>query len=175
MYNFVASASSKNMFHSFKIYTLKTSVKKLLDETQHDEDYILQEIYFTSKDVYKKVVEIVALHYCGVITGSEILYERIIFEMGRDVLHIIKLLATYIPTLWSNQKISRKVKYKKIFYATCVLGMLIWWIKNLYYYQYESQIRYKNDLEDNVSAIRTVAYDTRVRPAMPANWLYDRR
>lgn len=101
--------------------------EKNIDQVaQHnDEDKILEDVYRSSGRLYQKLVELAALYYCG---GSKVLQDRIVMELGKDMVLIVKSLALYIPVLLKNPKVSKKTKLKKSVYvvgAMTVLGFLI--------------------------------------------------
>ncbi|HSW75935.1 MAG TPA: hypothetical protein VLG50_02755 [Candidatus Saccharimonadales bacterium] len=99
-----------------------------------EEEKLLKELWSTAGRFYKKIVEITALYCSGYYPESYTLYDQILLEIGRDVLHIGKILAWYIPSLMSNPYISWKVKVKKCLYITSALVVVAVWLKELYKY-----------------------------------------
>lgn len=121
---------------------LSVQLREFLNESkseQTDEDKLFDEVYTLVGQLYKKLVEITALYYSGYSYDDEkIFHERLIFEVGKNLVLIIKALALYIPTLLKNQKISWKIKAKKSLLIASIIIFCMFWV-NEYYRDYKEQ------------------------------------
>ena len=147
---FDKSIFSESTKTDFTIY-LKNYLRELHDShDMYEEDLVLQEVYSIGDDLYKKIIEMVALFYCkNFISDADLLFDKMLIDISKDALKIIKLIAKYIPLLCKNKKIPLFVKVKKIIIASCVVGVLIELLKwfteqKLVYNQYKEII--KNDI-----------------------------
>ena len=89
--------------------TLKASLQTMYNyQDKYAEDKVLQEVYIVRDALYKKIVELAVLYYCKqMIVDADILYEKMLIDMSKDVLRIVKLLAQYLPLLYKNKKIPK--------------------------------------------------------------------
>lgn len=114
--------------------SLKSSL--LIMNNEHDqcpEDKVMQEMYVLSETIYKKIVECVALYCCGwMIVDAKIVYDKMLLDICRDVLTLIKLLAIYIPLVCKNKKIPLSLKIKKLGIASSVMIISVAWIHKYY-------------------------------------------
>lgn len=102
---------------------LKSSLLVMNNEQdQYQEDKVMQEMYVLSEAIYKKIVECVALYCCDwMIVDAKILYDKMLLDICRDALVLIKLLAIYIPLVCKNKKIPLGLKIKKLSIASSIM------------------------------------------------------
>lgn len=127
--------------HEYAIRELSLQVDKILPEIDKEEDDVLYaELSLVVSDLYKKLVEITALYFIGSsYSSAKILHERLFFEIGKDVITIVKIFALYLPTMLSSKELSWKTKVKKSSYIFATVTILVLWIKE-YYTSYVSKI-----------------------------------
>lgn len=103
------------------------------EQDQYQEDKVMQEMYVLSETIYKKIVECVALYCCDwMIVDAKILYDKMLLDICRDVLALIKLLTIYIPLVCKNKKIPLGLKIKKLSIASSVMIVSFAWIYKYY-------------------------------------------
>ncbi|MFA5998502.1 MAG: hypothetical protein WC747_00580 [Candidatus Babeliales bacterium] len=111
--------------------------EKLLQE----EEKLLQELWAILGRVYRKIIETTALYCSGYYPDSYSVYDQILVEIGRDAIHLGKIVAWHIPKLVSNPHIPLRVKIKKCAYITSALVIVVLWMKELYKHNKEKQKR----------------------------------
>ena len=127
--------------HQRAIRELSLQVDKILPEIdQEEDDQLYTELSLVVSDLYKKLVEITALYFIGnSYSSAKILHERLFFEIGKDVITIVKIFALYLPTMLSSKELSWKTKVKKCSYIVVTVTVLVLWIKE-YYTSYVSKM-----------------------------------
>ncbi|MCX5924512.1 MAG: hypothetical protein NTZ68_03760 [Candidatus Dependentiae bacterium] len=129
---------------------LQKIVEKLetSDEAQQEEEKLLKEEEKFLKELwdilgrfYTKIIEITALYCSGYYPDSYTLYDQILVGVGRDAMHLGKIVAWHIPKLVSNPHVPVRVKIKKCAYAASAVVIVVLWMKELYKYNKNKQKR----------------------------------
>lgn len=106
--------------------------KRASQEDPSSDEKIVQELWGVVGSYYKKVIEITALYFTGVLPNSDQFHKQLTFETGRHVLYAGQIVAQYIPKLLHNPDISWHVKVKRCAYIASFLIVVIVWMKECY-------------------------------------------
>lgn len=97
-----------------------------------EDESVMQELWAVGGNLYNKMIETTALYFSGMFIDSNHFYRQIIFELGKHLLYIGKILGLYIPKLLNNPKISWKLKVKRCTYAASFLIVMVVWMQEFY-------------------------------------------
>ena len=114
------------------VYSDKNSQNQVNDSelTKMSEDELFDSVKQILVSSYQKLVSYTALYYTGLAVNSS--YEKIILELGGDVLNLVRLLALYLPAMLSNPnttKMEKGIKCAKLVLGVVVLGL---WAKECF-------------------------------------------
>lgn len=102
----------------------------IMDEHQdydEDDERLIKEIWSTGTMIYKNIIDMSALYFSGILLDTNQLYDRIMFDCGKNLFHILRLLANYAPKMLQNKKLSWRVKAQKTGYIVSFLFVFYIW------------------------------------------------
>jgi hypothetical protein len=107
-------------------------LKHELQEEPSADEKVVQELWGVVGSYYKKMIEITALYFTGVLSDSDQFHKQITFETGRHILYAGQIVAQYIPKLLNNPSVSWRVKVKRCAYVASFLIVVMVWMKECY-------------------------------------------
>lgn len=113
-------------------------LKRASQEELSADEKVVQELWGVVGSYYKKMIEITALYFTGVLPDSEQFHKQLTFETGRHILYAGQIVAQYIPKLLHNPAVSWRVKVKRCAYVASFLVVVMMWMKE-YYHPYRQK------------------------------------
>jgi hypothetical protein len=94
-----------------------------------DDNKMIAEIISLGINLYTDVIDISALYFSGIVVDTNQIYEHLMLKVGKDLFHVVKLLAAYWPKMLQNPHIKWTEKLKKTVYISTVLVAFWLWAK----------------------------------------------
>jgi len=92
-----------------------------------DDEQLIAEIWSIGAMLYKNMIDMSALYFSGILIDSNQLYDRMMFDVGKNLFQVVKLLAWYGPKMLQNPNISWKIKAKKTGYMVSFIVLFWLW------------------------------------------------
>lgn len=117
-------------------------------QKEQDAAETLAEICESVELLYKKIVEGIAIYYCGSnMYGMQYAYEHMVVDVSYDILKLVKLIIIYLPKLYNSKNISRFEKIKQSILIASFITVVVICIKK-YKSNEHSTDKYNQRYED---------------------------
>lgn len=121
----VCTVASIDTVHVLECFA--TAYKNIQEYDQDkDDEQLMAEIWDIGATLYKNAIDMSALYFSGILLDSNQLYDRMMFDLSKNLFQVVKLLAWYGPKMMKNPHISWKIKAKKTAYMVSFL--IVFWI-----------------------------------------------
>lgn len=124
-----------------------------------DDEQLMIEIWGVGAMMYKTIIDMSALYFSGILLDTSQLYDRVMFDFGKNLFHVVKLLASYGPKMLQNPHLSWKIKLKKTGYMVSFLVVFLIWSQEIAKHK-KRQNNIHADMYD-LSSHRSVRLDQR--------------
>ena len=119
-------ASFSHDIYDLEQFCVKYKIAQEEYDQDKDDEQLMIEIWGIGAMIYKNIIDMSALYFSGILLDTNQLYDRMMFDFGKNLFHVVKLLASYGPKMLKNPHISWKIKLKK---TGCMVSFLVvFWI-----------------------------------------------